>query len=237
MKLSIIVPCHNEEKNVPLIAERFRVLHEQEPFELIIVNNASKDGTGAALEQYRQKPEYAFLRVVEEPTPGYGRAIMAGLYAAKGDVLAWTHADLQTDPADVLVAYRKLETGNSKLGTKKIVVKGRRIKRGGIDGLFTRGMTLLASVVLRTRLSDINAQPKVFDRDFLRLLANPPGDFSLDLYWLWLAKKHGYTVLTVPVDFGERQHGESKSAPNLKGKLKTSWKTIKYIFTLRQRGL
>lgn len=227
MTLSIIVPCHNEEKNVPLIAERFRVLHREEPFELIIVNNASKDGTGAALEEYRQKSEYAFLRVVDEPTPGYGRAIMTGLKAATGDVLAWTHADLQTDPADIIFGLRKWEKGNGKR-----VVKGRRIKRGGIEGLFTRGMGVLASVVLRTPLWDVNAQPKIFTREFLSLMINPPGDFSLDLYWLWLAKKHGYTVLTVPVDFGKRQHGESKSAPNLKGKIKTGWQTIKYIFHL-----
>ena len=103
--------------------------------------------------------------------------------------------------------------------------------------MFTFVMGVLASVVLRLPLWDVNAQPKVFDREFFGLLTNPPDDFSLDLYWLWLAKKHGYTVLTIPVDFGQRQHGESKSAPNLKGKLKTSWKTVKYIFALRQRGL
>jgi len=231
MTLSIIVPCHNEEKNVPLIVERFRVLHREEPFELIVVNNASQDGTGAALENFRHKPEYSFLRVVDEPTPGYGRAIMTGLKVAGGDILAWTHADLQTDPSDVLTAYRKYRDSSGKR-----VVKGRRIKRGGIDEVFTFVMGVLASVVLRLPLWDVNAQPKVFDREFFGLLTNPPDDFSLDLYWLWLAKKHGYTVLTIPVDFGQRQHGESKSAPNLKGKLKTSGQTMRYIFTLFRGG-
>lgn len=228
--LSIIIPCHNEEKNVPLIMERFLELQHNTPFELITVNNASKDNTGDALRAYQAKPEYSFLRVVDEPTPGYGYAIMAGLRAARGDVLAWTHADLQTDPSDVLKAFQLLEQPAAQ--PQKLVVKGKRIKRGGIDGVFTFGMGVLASAVLRTPLWDVNAQPKVFGREFFSLMINPPGDFSLDVYWLWLAKKNGYAVSTMPVDFGQRLHGESKSAPNLSGKIKTSWKIVQYIFLL-----
>ena len=234
--LSIIIPCYNEEKNIPLIMERFSRLRKEESFELIVVNNASTDGTGPVLELFQQKPEYDFFRVVNEPIPGYGRAIMAGLRAATGTVLAWTHADLQTDPADVISAATKLEKEKRRGEGAKLAVKGRRMKRGGIEGWFTLGMGMRASVLLCMKLWDVNAQPKVFGLEFLALMTNPPGDFSLDLYWLWLAKKHGYTVLTVPVDFGKRLHGESKSAPNLMGKMKTSWRTIKYIFILMTIG-
>lgn len=236
--LSIIIPCHNEENNVALIMERFLELRQSETFELIAVNNASKDKTGEVLKDYQTRPGYSFLRVVDEPTPGYGYAIMAGLRAASGEMLAWTHADLQTDPSDVLRAFQLLQQlqatdrKQSFAQHRKFIVKGRRIKRGGIDGVFTFGMGVLASIVLRMPLWDVNAQPKVFDRRLFSLMTNPPGDFSLDVYWLWLAKKNGYTTSTIPVDFGKRLHGESKSAPNLQGKVKTSWKTIQYIFLL-----
>jgi polyisoprenyl-phosphate glycosyltransferase len=225
MKLSIVVPCYNEEKNIPLILKRFEAIRSNEAFELILVNNNSKDNSAKVLEEFKKKYEYSFLRVVDEPKPGYGHAVMAGLRTAQGDVLSWTHADLQTDPDDVLKAFERYKNGT--------VVKGRRLKRGGVDGIFTFFMGILASTILLKKLWDVNAQPKLFDREFFELINEPPGDFNLDLYMLYLAKKHHYKVLDVPVIFGERVHGESKSAPNLKVKFKNSWSTIKFIFKLR----
>lgn len=231
MKLSVVVPYHNEEGNIPLILEKFARVYAQQPLELILVNNASTDGTGRVLEDALQKKEYAFVRVVDEPIPGYGRAILTGLRAAKGDVLSWTHADLQTDPADVLRAF---ELFKKHPNPDQIVVKGKRIQRSFGQSAFTFCMSLIASVILRGRYFDINAQPKMFSRRFFeREFRDPPNDFSLDLYLLVRAKKSDARIVTFPVVFAKRLHGQSKWAFSFRSKWKTILRTIRYIFILR----
>ncbi len=71
-------------------------------------------------------------------------------------------------------------------------------------------MSLISSIMLKVRLSDVNAQPKVFSRKFYGLMTKPPLDFSLDLYALHLAKKQGFKVHIIPVIFSKRLYGEAK---------------------------
>jgi hypothetical protein len=83
------------------------------------------------------------------------------------------------------------------------------------------------------RLTDINAQPKVFHRSHLERLRRPPEGFQFDLYVLYAARRAGLRVLTVPVVFGTRAHGHSKWAFSFVSRYRTSWATIVYIFKLR----
>lgn len=231
--LSVVVPCHNEAPNIPLILEAFSQARKDCPFELLIVNNASTDETAEVLEHLRRKPEFSFVRVVNEPVPGYGRAIISGLKTAEGDVLCWTHADMQTDPSDVVRGLRIFERYKNN---DNIIIKGKRVKRDLQSWLFTLGMSVIASFALAGIYSDINAQPKLFSRKFFKKnIKEPPMDFSLDLYLLAAAKKNKCRIITFPVVFGKRLHGQSKWAFNFKSKIKTVLRTIKYIFKLRKK--
>jgi hypothetical protein len=62
----------------------------------------------------------------------------------------------------------------------------------------------------------------------------PPNDFSLDLYTYYKAKKEELKIATVPVNFGERLHGESKWAFNFKSRIAMIIRTWKYIFKLKE---
>ncbi|EKD79355.1 MAG: Glycosyltransferase family protein [uncultured bacterium] len=232
MKLSIVVPCYNEAKNIPIVLERFAAVITEPDVELICVNNGSTDDTATVLSQQLQDSRYQFARGVTVPKNiGYGHGIMAGLHAAQGEVLAWTHADLQTDPADVIKAYHQFIA----LNRQDVIIKGKRLNRSFGQWGFTFGMSVIASVVLGKVLYDINAQPKLFHRSLLAQLPNPPDDFSLDLYLLYLANVLGYSTETIAVRFAQRQHGESKWAFSFKSRYKTVLRTIKYIFALRRR--
>ena len=92
---------------------------------------------------------------------------------------------------------------------------------------------MLATVVLATPLSDINGQPKVFPRQFLQELTRPPHDFTLDLYVLYRARRAGWRIDTVPVDFEKRLHGMSHWAFSWRSKLRTIRGFMKYLFVLR----
>jgi hypothetical protein len=155
---------------------------------------------------------------------------MTGLRAAKGEFLAWTHADGQTPPADVLKAFGLLADARDP---RRTFVKGRRRNRPVKDALFTLGMQVTAVAVLGSNLADINGQPKAFHRDLFDLATDPPNDLSLDMYFFWLARKHGFEVKTFDVDFGLREHGESKWAFNWKSKAKNIARSVKYMAALR----
>jgi glycosyltransferase involved in cell wall biosynthesis len=230
--LSIVLPCYNEAGNIPLIFSRFReVIGDREDIEVVMVNNGSTDDSAEILAAEAARPENAFARVATVAiNQGYGYGIMSGVRVATGEFIAWTHADMQTDPNDVLLGYEMLrEAGESGA----VVLKGRRRNRALLDDFFTWGMAVISSIALGARLDDINAQPKMFHRRFLEKMASPPDDFSLDLYFLYLAHKLGVPIVEQPVIFGERQHGEAKGGGTMKGKIKLIRRTLGYVFKLR----
>ena len=229
VKLSLIIPCYNEAANLPLLLERCSTLGGYADIEIILVDNGSTDDSCDVLKQLL--PSYPNCRTIHVPVnQGYGFGILTGLEAAQGDVLAWTHADMQTDPKDIL---RGLEF--FKLHSNRIYVKGQRKKRPLADVFFTIGMSVFETALLRTWLWDINAQPNMFSKDFFATWKNPPHDFSLDLYAYFIARNEGLTVHRFPVEFGERAHGISHWNVNWAAKIKFIRRTIDFSIELKKR--
>jgi glycosyltransferase involved in cell wall biosynthesis len=232
-QLSIVLPCYNEADNLPLLLAAYAAEWPtlSIPAELILVDNGSTDNTAQVLERELARPELAFARAVTVPSNrGFGHGTLTGLKAAHGAVLAFSHADMQYKPRDCFDAYRLLM---AQPDPARAIVKGKRAPRGFQAALVTNTMAVLASVVLLTRLTDINAQPKVFHRSHLARLTRPPDGFQFDLYVLYRARRAGLRLLTVPVVFGARAHGQSKWAFSFVSRYRTIWATIVYIFKLR----
>jgi glycosyltransferase involved in cell wall biosynthesis len=228
IELSIIIPCYNEAGNILLIVKRLRdILANRRDIEVLLVNNGSTDNSQEIFNSELAKKENSFARVVYvEVNKGYGFGIMAGVREANGQIIAWTHADMQTDPSDVLEIFNKYQ---SQILSGKYYAKGRRVDRNPADSFFTWGMSIISSVFLGAKLNDINAQPKMFDRSFLKYLQNPPDDFSLDLYLMYQAHKHKIELIEMPVSFAKRQHGIAKGGGTFGGKVKLIKRTFKYI--------
>ena len=107
--------------------------------------------------------------------------------------------------------------------------------RNIIDSFFTFSMGVYSSVLLGKWLYDINAQPKIFHKSFLKKFKNPPLDFSLDLYVLCFFISKQIEIKTFPVFFKKRLFGESKGGGSLKGKFKLIKRTLVYIFELKKK--
>ena len=226
--LSVVLPCYNESPGLAQILRRFSEVDPGFPFELILVDNGSKDNTREVLAELL--PSFPFARCVPiAVNRGYGDGIFTGLKAARGEVLAWSHADMQTDPKDVFRAYEALREAPD---AKKLIVKGRRNGRRLGDRLISRGMEIVALLCLRTWLTEINAQPKVFDAGLLEHLAHPPVDFNFDVYALYQARRHGWRTMTIDVDFPPRQHGQSNWAATWRSKMRTILRSMRYMFRL-----
>lgn len=233
MRLSVVVPCYNERENIPLVLEGFNGAVGKRDAEVILVDNGSSDGTAELLAELL--PRYPFARSVRvEENQGYGYGILQGLRAARGDFIGWTHADMQTDPADVMRAYRIL----AKRGwDPNVYVKGSRRGRGALDEFFTIGMGVFETAYLGQRLVDVNAQPNVFSRAFFEGWESPPHDFALDLYALYMAKRGGLEVVRFPVSFPPRAHGESHWNTGLAGKWKFIRRTLEFSRRLKREGI
>lgn len=229
MKFSLVIPCYNEAKNISLLLNRCIDLGSVRDFELILVNNGSTDNTKDVLDQLL--PGYPSCRVVNvAENKGYGYGILAGLKAAKGEILGWTHADMQTDPQDAIIGIQLFD----KYGPE-ILVKGRRYGRPLADTAFTVGMSGFETLLLGKPMWDINAQPTMFSRRFYEAWDSPPDDFSLDLYTYYKAKRLNLNVRRFPVKFGERAYGVSHWNVDWRSKWKFIQRTIEFSLKLRKR--
>ena len=231
IKLSIIIPCYNEEKNISLILERFNKIIARNDIEVLFVNNGSTDNSEKVFNKLISN--YSFARVVNvDINLGYGLGITSGLKEAKGEFIGYTHADMQTDPADVLKALEIIEKQDFP---ERCYVKGDRKGRPFFDLVFTIGMSFFETIYLRTKLWDINAQPNIFHRNFFEGLSDIPNDFSLDLFFLYIAQKNGYQLVRFPVIFPPRIHGESKWNTGFSSKIKFIKRTFAFSFKLKKK--
>ncbi len=231
-ELSIVVPCYNEARNLERLIGAFRhAIGAQLNIELLLVDNGSRDETPQVMAELLRRPENRFARSVRvEVNQGYGYGIMFGLSRATGRILAWTHADLQTPPDDVL---RALKVMQSHPNPNRVLVQGKRQGRPLFDRAFSAAMGWFASIALRCPMSEINAQPKMFHRSVLEHFSSPPNDFTLDLYLLYVANQLGMETVSLPVQFGNRSAGQAKGGGTLLGKAKLTKRTIQQILKLR----
>lgn len=229
--LSLVIPCFNEADNLrPLLVAITDVLNESSGrVEFILVDNGSTDDTREILQSMSQKGTLISF-VYLEKNMGYGHGVMSGLKIARGVIVGWTHADMQTHPRDALKALKSYRNDG-----ELYFLKGVRKRRPPADFFFSFGMAVFESILFGRVFHEINAQPTAFSRELLQDAINPPNDFSLDLYVYNLAKKRGYIEVRFPVEFGKRHAGMSKWNTSLYSRLRFIMRTVGYSLKLKFR--
>ncbi|MFD1715576.1 glycosyltransferase family 2 protein [Amnibacterium flavum] len=232
-RFSLVIPCYNEAAGLPELLTRCRFTAHAGSGEVVLVDNGSSDDTAAVLERELgpagSAAEGGGVRWVQVAVNrGYGFGIVSGLRVCDAPVIGWTHADLQADPADALRALDRFEPG------ARTIVKGRRLGRPAVDVAFTIGMSIFESLLLRSRLNDINAQPTMFSRELIDVWGTPPDDFSLDLFALYTARRRGFQVRRVPVLFVPRKFGSSSWNTDWSAKKKFIKRTVGFSLALRK---
>jgi glycosyltransferase involved in cell wall biosynthesis len=233
IKLSLVVPCYNEAKSLPLLVGRIKECFNRADVEIVLVDNGSSDDTPKLLPELirteTNKSTVNIRTVRVDVNQGYGFGILAGLAEAKGQYIGWTHADLQTDPKDALEALKIIERE-----TSGVFIKGKRYGRPLFDRLFSFGMGVFETVYMRVPLWEINAQPTIFPRSFYQSWVNPPHDFSLDLYAFYTARKANLKVFRIPVYFAQRKYGSSHWNVDFSSKIKFIKRTLKFSVELKR---
>ena len=232
INISLILPCYNEEKNIPLICDEFLELPLQEySAELILVNNGSDDDTKSVAEKAIKKnnSKNVLIKLINlENNQGYGGGIAEGLKIAKGDYIGWAHADLQTPMIDFFKLYLLIKDKKNILG------KGFRVNNRGFDGIISSLHEKLSSIILGYPMKEINAQPKIFNKELLQLFSNIPYKWTtIDTYIMYICLKNRIEIKTIEVIFNTRKYGHSKWKNNFINFISHILFNFLYLFKLR----
>jgi glycosyltransferase involved in cell wall biosynthesis len=209
ISLSVFFPVYNEEENLPMtVAATVRTL-EQSPFvgdfEIILVNDGSKDGSAAIAEKLAQQD--GRVRVVHHPqNMGYGQALKSGIEAAHMDYVFFTDADLQFDIVEVNALLAHLDR-------YEVVIGYRSPRRDPVMRLLNAwGWNLLNRIFFGLHIRDIDCAFKIFRRDLVQELALESKGAMISAEILIRLTRTGVRVKEVPVSHLPRLYGSATGA-------------------------
>ena len=234
--LSLVIPCYNEEENLEKLFSKLKSLvntYSKEDIEIVIVDNGSTDNSNKIIKNSNLFLDKKIKLVEIEKNIGYGNGVYEGLKYSTKKIIAWIHADLQTEPSDIIEMYKM---SKEKLLNYDCIVKGNRTNRSFIDVFFTTGMSIVTYLLFKQKLNDINAQPKIFNKSFLSKLKNVPLDFSFDFFFLLVAKKEKLKIYEYPIVVHKRHAGEAKGGGSIKLKVKLTFRTLKFMIDLKKNN-
>jgi len=202
--ISVVVPVFDEEGAAPALVREIAAAFKGRSFEVVFVDDASRDGTRAVLKAL--SAEIPELRVIGHRTnAGQSRAIRTGILAARGDVIVTLDGDGQNDPADGPGLVDALAAGPPELA----MVGGERVKRRDTwaKRIASRIGNGARKRLLHDTANDTGCGLKAFRREaFLRL----PYFDHIHRYLPALMLREGYEVAFQPVNHRHRQTGRSK---------------------------
>jgi glycosyltransferase involved in cell wall biosynthesis len=204
MKYSIVVPLHNEERNIAELYVQTKTVMESigEDFEFVFVNDGSTDRTPALLRELADCDERVTLVHLAR---NYGRteALVAGFEQAEGDYIISMDGDLQHDPQDIPAFIEKLDEGYD-------VVCGQRLQRPGDSLLLKQIPSRIANTLMAkasgVSIHDFGGGFKALRADLIKQIPIY-GEFIR--FIPALASAYGARICEIPIHLSERKHGRS----------------------------
>lgn len=213
--LSVVMPAYNEEYNLRtgVLDSVFDYLTEQKySWEILFVDDGSTDNTAKLAEEFGRKHENFF--VLKEPHRGKAGTVTAGILKAKGEIILFTDTDQATPIDQIEKILPKFKGGYD------VVIGSRHGREGApiIRKIMAYGFSLLRLLVLRLPFKDTQCGFKAFSSGaageiFKRLEifsskkksegASVTAGFDLEI--LYIARKLGYKIAEVPVDWHHKE--------------------------------
>lgn len=212
MKLSVVIPAHNEAATIGETVEGLaaKLASEHLDHEVLVVDDNSTDGTSAAVAAIGEgNPRVRCLRSPYDN--GFGLAVRAGLEAFEGDAVAIVMADGSDDPADVVHYHRLLEAGYDCVFGSRFIAGARvrdyprlklainRIVNWGIRAIFGHGYNDTTNAFKAYRREVIETVQPLLSHHF---------NLTVELPLKAVVRGHSYAI--VPITWRNRRHGSSK---------------------------
>ena len=230
MKISIIIPCYNEEKTIVKIVEKINALINLDK-EIILVDDGSNDGTVDIIKKKVQKNVDHV--VYHEKNSGKGSAIQSGLKYVTGDIIIIQDADLEYEPKD----YERLI--HPILNNEFLVVYGSRVL--GIRQLSGNHfisqirvfanyiLTLLSNLINNQNLTDAHTCYKVFHISVIKKIKLQEKRFAFCPEITSKISKLGIPIKEIPINYKGRTLKEGKKI-NFLDAVRALYVLVKYRF-------
>ena len=208
MKLSIIIPCYNEVATISEIVKQVLAIDHQD-LEIIIVDDASNDGTREILEE-SVKPFVAKI-IYHKKNMGKGAALRSGFKEANGDVVIVQDADLEYNPQNIPKMLELIESG------KADVVFGSRFMGGGPHRVLyfwhymgNKFLTLLSNMFTNINLSDMETCYKMFRREIIQAIEIEENRFGFEPEITAKIARGNHRIYEVGISYSGRTYAEGK---------------------------
>ena len=208
---SIVIPAYNEEGSIAKTVESISITLEQEqvPYEILVVNDSSRDRTEAILQNLSQNNSW--VRYINNYYPnGFGFAVRCGLENFRGDGVAIVMADSSDSPENIVDYYRQLQTTECVFGSR--FIRGGKVIDYPRHKLFiNRLANLFVQVLFGLKYNDCTNAFKAYRREVIEGI-NPliSHHFNLTVELPLKAIIRGYSYTTIPITWRNRQTGVSK---------------------------
>lgn len=195
MKLSIIIPAHNEEKRLgKTITSIYNTF--QNDFEVIVVSNGSADKTPNILKEAEAQYNN-FKAIIDKNKLGKGGAILAGLKVAKGDIIGFFDADDAFDLQQVKEILDNFPEGyDCFIASKWLEQKCRQVNEPISKKIFSRCWNILARTILGLNFCDTQGGLKFLKRSAFESIGNNfiSRGFEFDVELLWKLQQKGFKI-------------------------------------------
>ncbi len=205
--LSIIIPTYNEKENMEKLAEKISQVLTRNNIEgeMIVIDDNSPDGTGAAVEKLKDK--YSIRAIHRPKRLGLASAVAAGFKIAKGDTLCVMDADLSHSPDEIPRMFELIQEGRSDF------VVGSRYVKGGFSKEWSWIRRLISSFACflargLTKIKDPTSGFFMIKREVVDNAALKPIGFKICLEIIARGKYD--SICEIPIAFANRKHERSK---------------------------
>lgn len=206
MELSIIVPVFNEAKTLAAILDRLIALPADK--EIVVVDDASGDGSGAILQRYADSGRILLFR--HGDNQGKGAAIVTGLAAAQGEYTVIQDADLEYDPDDILAMLAEAKKYNAPavFGSRvRNIASGISYRRYYWGGRF---LTFLANLLYGINISDESTCYKMVRTDLMKSLGLTCRRFEFCPELVAKLGRRKIPIREIPIRYNPRKMEEGK---------------------------
>lgn len=243
MKISLIIPCYNEEANIQKgVLDKIGnyTAHDQRFFEIIIVDDGSNDSSKTVIKNKYLKM-YSKFRLIQNSHQGKAFAVLTGIKQSKYDYVIFSDIDLATPIDEVEKLINKTEEEG------QIVIGSRNNSRAGapiLRKIMAKGFILIRNLIIGLKgIKDTQCGFKLFEKQAAlkiidklqvfhdkRIAKDSSVSAGFDIEFLFIAQKLGYKIIEVPVVW---RHVETKNVNFIRDTIET----LKDIFRIKMLDL